>query len=319
MPGYTLADGLTLKNKLRARNHGDLEIREAAPVARRILEIKAGFGPEETYDAAHLKALHHHIFQDVFEWSGHTRDERIQLSDSSVAYEPTLHKLAGKPFAPSPKIATALSDFTAAIRNADLTTETSREHFTKHAAILFSSLNTIHPFREGNGRTQRLFFEQLASRAGHPIDFNGITHRRMIDASVAAHEHGDISVLYRMLDEIANPSRSNILREGLMKLTNAAQKFGWKNPNDAYVTTFTPGEIKTVTLAGIAGNQFMARSDNQIFFGRTINLPRPLPTIGQQFTHHEPAGNDHPPDDPSDGLRKPHPAKKSSGKGGLGN
>lgn len=45
-------------------------------------------------------------------------------------------------------------------------------------------INAIHPFREGNGRTQRLFVKQLALDADYHLDFTGITDEEMIVASV---------------------------------------------------------------------------------------------------------------------------------------
>jgi hypothetical protein len=38
-----------------------------------------------------------------------------------------------------------------------------------------------------------------------------------------------------------------------------------------------------VVLAGISGEQFMARTNNQILFGRTSDLPEPFPECGQTF------------------------------------
>ena len=46
-----------------------------------------------------------------------------------------------------------------------------------------SEINALHPFREGNGRTQRLFIEILAERAGYEVDFSNVTAEEMIQAS----------------------------------------------------------------------------------------------------------------------------------------
>jgi cell filamentation protein len=46
------------------------------------------------------------------------------------------------------------------------------ETFASKAASFMSDLNAIHPFREGNGRTQNSFLDLLAYRAGHPLDFD---------------------------------------------------------------------------------------------------------------------------------------------------
>ncbi|MBQ3013862.1 MAG: Fic family protein [Clostridia bacterium] len=53
-------------------------------------------------------------------------------------------------------------------------------------AYYLGEINVIHPFREGNGRTQRLFIEYLAGVAGYGIDFSEISPREMIIASAEA-------------------------------------------------------------------------------------------------------------------------------------
>ncbi|NKB80217.1 hypothetical protein HED49_23755 [Ochrobactrum daejeonense] len=72
-------------------------------------------------------------------------------------------------------------------------------------------MNSIHPFREGNGRTQREFFAALAERAGHPLEFGVISDERMTFVSVAAHERGDLAPMRRMFAEITDPDRVNAL------------------------------------------------------------------------------------------------------------
>lgn len=45
-------------------------------------------------------------------------------------------------------------------------------------------INALHPFREGNGRTQREFIRELAIRAGYDIDYSTISEQEMILASI---------------------------------------------------------------------------------------------------------------------------------------
>jgi cell filamentation protein len=87
--------GSAVKNLLGARTHDELERLEGEHVALRCLELIEGCGPAGNFDAAHLKAIHRHLFQDVYEWAGHTRDERVRLSDGTVAPEPLLRKIDG--------------------------------------------------------------------------------------------------------------------------------------------------------------------------------------------------------------------------------
>lgn len=50
-------------------------------------------------------------------------------------------------------------------------------------AYYFSEINALHPFREGNGRTQRAYFSILAQRLGYYLDFSEISQDDMIKAS----------------------------------------------------------------------------------------------------------------------------------------
>jgi cell filamentation protein len=67
-------------------------------------------------------------------------------------------------------------------------------------------LNAIHPFREGNGRTQREFIAQLAVRNGYALDWTRIQRNEMYDASHMSFQRGNNSgleaVLRKALDEV---------------------------------------------------------------------------------------------------------------------
>ncbi len=277
MSGYTLPDGVTLKNKLGADNLVDLERLEAAFVAARYAEIQAGFGPSGNFDARHLRALHKYLFQDVYEWAGHTRDERVPLSDGMVAAEPLLQKPHGQPFLIGPAIPSALDDIGEKLRAADYLRGLSRQEFAERAADLMIELNAVHPFREGNGRTQRTFLRQLAKGAEHTLDFSVIAQERMTQASIAAHEQGDPSMMRRMFDEISDPGRTTLLRESIAGLEKL--KFEW---NDQYVATLTPGHTVDLIFAGAAGDQFMGRTQTEILFGRISDFPEPRPERGEK-------------------------------------
>ena len=142
-----------------------------------------------------------------------TRDEKVRLSDGAVAYEPTLRKFDGRPFSDGANIDRKLREFVERVHDTRYLRGLPRRHFVEKATSLFSELNTIHPFREGNGRVQRLFFECLAEQAKQYLDFAGITQYRMGLASDAAHRNSDSSMLMRMFEEITDSERSRLLRE----------------------------------------------------------------------------------------------------------
>ncbi len=64
----------TLRNKFDERDFFELKEREYGQTARRGFELEAGMVDiPKTFDAEHLKAIHRHLFQDVYEWAGEYR------------------------------------------------------------------------------------------------------------------------------------------------------------------------------------------------------------------------------------------------------
>lgn len=59
----------------------------------------------------------------------------------------------------------------------------------------------MHPFREGNGRVQRLFSSQLALNAGYFIDFESVGQDQMYMAMIASF-NGNAEPLENLLNEI---------------------------------------------------------------------------------------------------------------------
>lgn len=291
MAGYTLPDGVTVKNKLGATSHDQLERLEGSYVRQRFLEMKMGFLPSGSFDADHLRAIHKHLFQDVYEWAGRTRNERVSLSDGTIATEPILMKSGGLPFVHGSDIPKTLATITAKLKKSNYLRGLARKEFAGKAADVLIELNAVHPFREGNGRTQRVFVDQLANMAGHELDFKVITRARMYEASAEAFERNDPAMMHRMFDEISTPERVALLREGMTKLQNslntAAQASG-KPPlldlNEQYIATAAPGHPMELTFVGIAGNQFMARTQGQIIFGFVADLSEPIPQSGEIFS-----------------------------------
>jgi len=283
VPNYTYPDidplDAAVKNKLEITAHVDFEILSAALIAARAAEIIEGEGPAGTFDADHLKAIHRHLFQDVFEWAGRTRNEPVRLSDGTVATEPVLRKIDGRPFMPGKLIAPALRRVAATLRKSNCLRGLSRAAFATGAADIMVEINGIHPFREGNGRTQRAFIRELAKQAGHELDFSVVARERMVLVSIAGNDHGDPAMMRRMFTEITDPVRVAALAKALDSLGRL--NFPW---NDHYVATAEPGHKVEVTLAGMAGDQFMARTTSEIMIGQVSDLPQPCPARGETFT-----------------------------------
>lgn len=279
MTNYTYRGTHTVKNTFGVTDYDEFERIEAAIVKARYTEIAAGSGPTGQFDGGLIKAFHRHLFQDVYEWAGRTRDERVALSDGTVATMPTMRKAEGKLFTVGPAIPVALDVIGEKLRARNYLHSLRREEFAKQAGDIMAEINTVHPFREGNGRTQRVFMEQLAHAAGHDLNFTVISKERMIQASIAAHERNDTSMMRRMFDEISDPERVTLLRNSIAALEKS--KIDW---NNRYVATIAPGHSVELIFAGISGGQFMARTKSDILFGWISDLPTPYPQRNQTFT-----------------------------------
>ena len=63
----------------------------------------------------------------------------------------------------------------------------------------------IHPFREGNGRTQRAFLDQVAERSGRRLAWRNVTHREHLVASIRAFDAGNGEPFRPVLEQIVKP------------------------------------------------------------------------------------------------------------------
>ena len=60
---------------------------------------------------------------------------------------------------------------------------TSLLRLLDRAATHFANVNALHPFRDGNGRATRLFFEQMSREAGKPLDLSVNNRDQWLQAS----------------------------------------------------------------------------------------------------------------------------------------
>ncbi|EAL8059704.1 cell filamentation protein Fic [Campylobacter jejuni] len=168
---------LIADNKLGIKDEKEFEI-----VARNYTAIRSDelrINPiKGNFDYQHLKNIHKYIFQDVFHWAGKDRMEVglsgfISKGDSLFCSAEYIHGEAKKIFDNLAK-------------NNYLKNSKDLNHFAKDLANFTSDLNALHPFREGNGRTQRIFLNELAKNAGYKLDLNLISKEKMIEASIEA-------------------------------------------------------------------------------------------------------------------------------------
>lgn len=75
--------------------------------------------------------------------------------------------------------------------------------FAAGAAYFLAELNAIHPFREGNGRTQLTFLALLADRAGHPLDLDKLDPDATLEAMIESF-NGNLMPLTNLIEALAS-------------------------------------------------------------------------------------------------------------------
>ena len=136
---------------------------------------------EKTFDLQHLKAIHKHIFQGVYEWAGQLRQNIILKGGLSLEDDYTW-------FLPHYLIEERSHYTFNQLKQDNYLKGLNADAFSKSAGCYLREINHIHPFLEGNGRTQREFINQLAHHNGYHIEWQNVTRKQMIEASIEA-EH----------------------------------------------------------------------------------------------------------------------------------
>jgi cell filamentation protein len=170
---YCYPGTLVLKNVPNLRTQAELEKFEAVASMKRSREPL----PSGELDYAYYRRLHRHLFQDVYQWAGKTRTVRITKGNSTFCYPE--------------HVANEMTKLFGWLEGENYLRDLDSESFATKAAHLLAELNAIHPFREGNGRTQNTFLYVLADRAGHPLDFDRLEPSDLKEATIASFENGE--------------------------------------------------------------------------------------------------------------------------------
>lgn len=178
---YCYPNSFILKNKLDIHDAQILNEAERRLTSLNILQIK-----EEpvvgSFDLLHLQEIHKAIFSDIFTWAGELRSVDIAK---------------GNQFCLCQHLMTYANNLFRELKEEQYLRHTIWEDIPKRLAYYLSEINVLHPFREGNGRTQRVFIEYLAQNAGYYVDFSEVSSREMIEASALS-----FSCQYEMMEEM---------------------------------------------------------------------------------------------------------------------
>lgn len=150
-----------------------------------------------TYDAEHLKAIHGYLFQEVYDWAGEYRTVNMDKDVTTFAD------------AKNGGIDHYLNEATRKIQATEWGSLNRRE-FAEAASEVFANLNYAHCFREGNGRTNRIFMQHVAEMSNFQLDYSRVStefwnQRSMFSAPDRGSTELHPEELHQMFEAIATP------------------------------------------------------------------------------------------------------------------
>jgi cell filamentation protein len=186
-PDYLYTDPGTgvLRNKLGIDDGQLLHATEGFETATRLLELEKK--PIKIKSAKTLLDIHGYLFQDLYEWAGKVRT--VNISKQGKPFFPVTSFVAG--FAYIDGLIDKYRD-----SGADMTA------LPKQLATILDSVNYLHPFREGNGRTQREFIRVLALEKGHALILNPPDNKEVYEQYMQGTIEGDIKLLTGLIHSI---------------------------------------------------------------------------------------------------------------------
>jgi len=142
--------------------------------------------PQGNFDLKHYQSLHHHFFQDVYEWAGKLRVIRTSKGNNTFCYPEHIETEMNRIFKEL-----AAENYLQDIEN--------KSDFSDRATYYLSEINAVHPFREGNGRIQLTFLTLLAFNCGYNLNENRIDEIAFLNAMITSF-NGELIELKKQIE-----------------------------------------------------------------------------------------------------------------------
>jgi len=187
-PDYTYTDPKTgiLRNLADITDQDVLLFVESGAVTKRMQELYEN--PFKIKGIESLFAIHRHLFQDIYSWAGKKRN--VEISKDGKQFFPTTHFENAYQF-----IDTLISDY-------KKTPKHNKQQLAEKLAEILDNINYLHPFREGNGRTQREFLRLLALEKGLTLNLNPPDNKNIYDQYMQGTINSDVKTLTKLILEL---------------------------------------------------------------------------------------------------------------------
>ena len=182
-----------LINKFGIRDDKQLDVVESQITVAKISILQKN-PIDGNFDFEHYKAIHKFIFEDLYDWAGISRTVDLSKKGTSFVKAENIEEIANACFE--------------RLKNQNYFKNLDIDDFAEKITDFYCVTNNLHPFREGNGRTQRVFLSQLALNANYEMDFSKIDTDTLMVATIHA-ANGIDAYLKEALREIITPIISN--------------------------------------------------------------------------------------------------------------
>ena len=178
-----------LINKLGIRDEKQLDIVESHISLAKISLLQKN-PLQGNFDFEHYKAIHKFLFEDLYDWAGTVRKVNISKKGTSFAKVDEIENMAKACFD--------------RLKKCNFFKDYEFMDFVDGITDFYCVTNSLHPFREGNGRAQRVFLAQLSENAGYEMNFADADVDKLMMATIHA-ANGVNTYLKETLREIIKP------------------------------------------------------------------------------------------------------------------
>jgi cell filamentation protein len=187
-PKYTYIDFQSgvLKNLQGITDSDVLLFFESSAVTKRLQELNED--PIMIKGTVSLLEIHKYLFQDVYAWAGKQRTVDISKD--------------GKQFFPISNFDTAFQYIDYLITEFKGIPKTNKVLISEKLAEILDNINYLHPFRDGNGRTQREFLRLLALEKKLTLNLNPPDNKSVYKRYMLGTIESDITILTSLISEL---------------------------------------------------------------------------------------------------------------------
>jgi cell filamentation protein len=183
---YTDPDTNLLRNLQGITDADVLLFVESSAVTKRLQELYEY--PLIVKGVITLFEIHQHLFQDVYSWAGKKRTVEISKE--------------GKQFFPTSFFNNAFQYIDQLILEYKSIPKRNKRAVADKLAEILDHVNYLHPFREGNGRSQREFLRLLAFEKGYSLNLNPPDNKGVYDRYMLGTIQSEVKILADLIDEL---------------------------------------------------------------------------------------------------------------------